>query len=350
VRSRQVVCLIALAVLGAACTSGTTISTTTSVPTTTSTTVPRHPTPTIAVDLSATPAGWVPVAYGDAQISVPAAFAVVYRANGLCQIEMPAGVIVVGAPVRYYGCEGTRTSYLDPTLMSIRFEGTLGGTDSEAHKTINGITVFTTPDRVRVNAIFLSNYEVPSLGVEISAGGYLARRVLATLTRSPRTVALESSPAPAIPPGWHAVTFRGLTFDSPPSWTVTRTAVTGKDVGRPCSPSGVSFITTEVAFSTDRQPFPIAFCPILLYQRPQPPDDGVEVDAGGTFQFPVPLSFSAPCLHLHSLTVCPATSPDYSILFLKVTVPGHATPVIVSIGLAGNGTVARTILYSLRAA
>jgi hypothetical protein len=30
-----------------------------------------------------------------------------------------------------------------------------------------------------------------------------------------------------------------------------------------------------------------------------------------------------------------------------VTVPGRAKPVIVSIGLAGNGMVARTILYSL---
>ncbi|MGA3354583.1 MAG: hypothetical protein ABSD85_15580 [Acidimicrobiales bacterium] len=37
-------------------------------------------------------------------------------------------------------------------------------------------------------------------------------------------------------------------------------------------------------------------------------------------------------------------------LFLKVTVPGRSKPVYVSIGLAGNGMVARTILYSLRAA
>ena len=31
-------------------------------------------------------------------------------------------------------------------------------------------------------------------------------------------------------------------------------------------------------------------------------------------------------------------------------VPGRSKPVFVSIGLAGNGMVARTILYSLRAA
>jgi hypothetical protein len=39
----------------------------------------------------------------------------------------------------------------------------------------------------------------------------------------------------------------------------------------------------------------------------------------------------------------------YSILLLKVTVAG-SKPVYVSIGLAGNGMIARTILYSLRAA
>jgi hypothetical protein len=33
-----------------------------------------------------------------------------------------------------------------------------------------------------------------------------------------------------------------------------------------------------------------------------------------------------------------------------VAVPGHKQPVFVSIGLAGNGMVARTILDSVRAA
>ena len=59
---------------------------------------------------------------------------------------------------------------------------------------------------------------------------------------------------------------------------------------------------------------------------------------------------SANCLDLHSLTACPATAPDYSILVLRVTVPGRTKPVFVSIGLAWNGMVARTILHSLRPA
>jgi hypothetical protein len=62
------------------------------------------------------------------------------------------------------------------------------------------------------------------------------------------------------------------------------------------------------------------------------------------------LSFSAHCLDLHGLTACPATSPAYSILVLKVRVPVRDKAVFVSIGLAGNGMVARTILDSFRAA
>ena len=62
------------------------------------------------------------------------------------------------------------------------------------------------------------------------------------------------------------------------------------------------------------------------------------------------LTISTHCLSLRGLRACPATSPAYSILVLKVTVPGRSKPVYVSIGLAGNGIVARTILYSLREA
>jgi hypothetical protein len=135
---------------------------------------------------------------------------------------------------------------------------------------------------------------------------------------------------------------------------VTKTTVTGNDLARLCERFGLTFVRTEVDVSTDRRPFPLnVSCFSGPSPRPQPPTDGIEVDAGRDIQFPVLLSFSKHCLYLHGLAVCPATSPQFSILVLKVTVvalQGPVTPVIVSIGLAGNGMVARTILYSLRAA
>ena len=97
---------------------------------------------------------------------------------------------------------------------------------------------------------------------------------------------------------------------------------------------------------------PNCFLPNLPSPAPQPPKNGVEVDGGSEngFPFPVALSFSKQCLDLHGLNACPATSPAYSILFLRVTGPSLPKPVLVSIGLAGNGMVARTIMHSLRAA
>jgi hypothetical protein len=85
-------------------------------------------------------------------------------------------------------------------------------------------------------------------------------------------------------------------------------------------------------------------------QLPRAPSDGLRFDVGAPFPISPKQFLSANCLDLHGLTVCPATSPDYSILVLRVTVPGRTKPVYVSIGLAGDGMVARTILYSLRAA
>ncbi len=111
----------------------------------------------------------------------------------------------------------------------------------------------------------------------------------------------------------------------------------------------MAFSSVAVTLSTDARPYPVLFCPYIP-QTAQPPKDGVQVDSGLRNEPQVALSFLTHCLKVHGLTACPATSPAYSILVLKVTVPGRTKPVLVSIGLAGNGMVARTILYSLRAA
>ena len=82
---------------------------------------------------------------------------------------------------------------------------------------------------------------------------------------------------------------------------------------------------------------------------PRLASDGVRVDSGSRFPAPPRRFISKHCLNRNGLQACPATSPAYSVLVLRVTVPGRAEAVFVSIGLAGDGIAARTILYSLRA-
>jgi hypothetical protein len=208
---------------------------------------------------------------------------------------------------------------------------------------LNGLRVYLGP-----NDLTLFSYYVPDLGVEVIANGHMARRIIDTLTSSPRTEALAPGPAPPIPTAWHTVAFEGMSVSSPRSWPVTRTS-NGLGIGNVCATTlGVALNSQAVVLSTDlhQQFLP---CPLEL-PRPQLPNEGLQVDAGSNLELPPGLAFSTHCLDLHGLTACPATTPAYSILILRVTVPGHTGPLSVSIGLAGNGMTARTVLHSLRVA
>jgi hypothetical protein len=208
---------------------------------------------------------------------------------------------------------------------------------------LNGVLVY-----LGANGVSFIDYYAPSLGIEVAANGILARRVAETLSRSPRTNVLATAKAPSVPATWHSASFAGLRFSFPASWPVIRTQLT-TGLGSRCGVAGVALSGTTVTLSTDLRPFlevPCAYIP----QSPEPPTSGVQVDSGLLLEPRVTLAFSSHCLRLHGVTACPATSPGYSILVLRVKVPGRTTPVFVSIGLAGSGAVARTILYSLAAA
>ena len=304
------------------------------------TTVPTTAKVLPAVDLSATPAGWVPVAFGNAQISVPAAWWVLYDSPP-CPTGSPTGEVFVNPPPGAFACPleiapgpSTTVSFGPPRSP---LSTVLGHPE-----VINGISVYpypTGPPR---------SYLVPSLGVEITVDGPLGQRVLHTLTWSPRSVVFASGSSPVVPSSWQQVTFAGLRFSAPENWPVNRTQVT-PGLGAICGEQGVAFSDTTVTLSTDARPLLRPPCP-LIRPTPQQPENGVQVDSGLRTEPTVTLSLSAHCLVLHGLTACPATSPAYSILVLRINVPGRDKPVFVSIGLAGNGMVARTILYSLRAA
>ena len=296
------------------------------------------PTRLPVVDLSATPAGWVAVADGDVQISVPPTWGVLY--NSGCPTGSPPGEVLVN-PVAQpcapdWGPRNLVWLYL-PATLRISYQH---------RRVINGLSVYGD----------LGNYFVPSLRLQVSLSGPFAQRILHTLTRSPHAVALASGPASSVPSSWHLVTFAGLGFSVPANWPIARSSGAAFGLGTPCATPGVAFpnnaaslLSYGVTLDTDTHFLPFPACGTETPLN-QPPMDGVQVDSGSHVHFGVTPSFSAHCLKLHGLTACPATSPAYSILVVRVTVPGRSKPVYVSIGLAGNGMVARTILYSLRAA
>ena len=293
-----------------------------------------------AVDLSATPAGWVPVAFGNAQISVPAAWWVLYNSYP-CPTGSPPGEVFVNPPPGAFACP-LEIAPGSSTAVSFGPPRSPHSTVLGHPEVINGILVYCYPTGPQ------SSYLAPSLGVEITVDGPLGQRVLHTLTWSPRSVVLAPGSLPAIPSSWRYVSFAGLRFSVPANWPITRIQVT-PGLGAMCQRQGVVFSGTTVTLSTDRHPLLVVLCP-LFPSTPQPPENGVQVDSGLRTEPTVTLSLSAHCLVLHGLTACPATSPAYSILVVRMNVPGRSKPVFVSIGLAGNGMVARTILYSMRRA
>jgi hypothetical protein len=333
---RRALALLAVALLAAACTSGGpaakgTTSTTTKGTTPTTTTVP----PSLVANV--TPPGWVPVDYGDAQISVPADWNVGYDAG--CPYTQLPGTVLVGQ-LGNATCPSTAGAGSRP-WVHLGPEPAVIGTGADIRMTVNGILVLRGPSGPAADR---SAYVVPSLGVSLQLVGAEAQHVLATLTYSPRAHVLSGGPVPAVPSSWQRYPFAGISFAAPGDWQVRSIDYYGGYCGTP----GVSALRS-VTLSTDTRRIPQPMCPVAIPVL-RPASDGIWVDAIADRAVPTPTGPAAHCLDLHGLSVCPYANPAFGILYLLVSGPRLPHDVMVEIGLAGDGTVARTILYSLRAA
>lgn len=290
------------------------------------------------VDLAATPKGWVPVDYGDAQISVPAKWRVAYRSPACGSAVAPGELFVNPVPFTFSCMELVRNQVeVRPLITSAVWRGL-------PRRAVNGIAVYGTTSSKA------GPYYAPSLDVEIDVQGPLGKRVLDTLTWSPRAVAQTAlilaraqTPAPA---SWRSESFDGISFSVPNTWRTVHTSHV-VPIGGPCAPEGVALpYHSGVLLSTDRLPA-LSGCPVPAlrsYEQPKVPTNGVQIDGGP--RAPT-VTKSSNCVGPRGLWVCVATY-KYSILVLKVTVENRVRPLILSIGLAGSGTVAKTILDSLQ--
>jgi hypothetical protein len=154
-----------------------------------------------AVDLSATPAGWVQVAFGNAQISVPSTWWVLYNSPS-CPTGSPPGEVFVNPPPGVFHCPA-ETAPGPSTTVSFEPPRSPLSAVLGYPEVINGLLVYPYPAGPQ------SSYLVPSLSVEITVDGPLGQRVLHTLTWSPRSVVLAPGSSPAVPSSWRYVSFAG---------------------------------------------------------------------------------------------------------------------------------------------
>jgi hypothetical protein len=175
-------------------------------------------------------------------------------------------------------------------------------------------------------------YLVPELGVQVTARGPLARRVLATFTRSPLAVALAPGPASPAPPSWRWYSFGGVRFAAPASWPALNSTPYG------CWPD---IQARAVAQLTSRN---------TNMSCPGPPGTagwaagklGVEVDSGQAAASQGVHIDPGPCQRLHGLRACISQQPGgLGWLTLSAFPAGASTPTVMRIGLAGSGVVSR---------
>ena len=292
-----------------------------------------------------TTAGWVPVDYGNAQVSVPPG--AVISSNGCPDPGAPVTVHLGRQPAGVFNCPLEPAGVTVVTLESLPAGWSTSGLAAHA---VNGIEEFS-----KVNDVVEAEELVPSLGVEVQASGPLASRVLGTLTRSPRGVVLAGGRTPRVPRSWHRVTFGGLSVAVPATWPVQHTT----DEGTPCErqppwePGPVAGAGSQPIVILDAGQGPLPSCPATapaqVDQPVEPAKDGLVIDPG-----PVgPLSgatYDGPCTSVAGLRICPVKNPGQSGEFIFRVHTTSGKKVAVVIGDAVSGETARTILHSLRSA
>jgi hypothetical protein len=132
-----------------------------------------------------TPVGWVPVAYRGAQVSFPPSFETVTatppRPGDIVPLTLDASSVASGGV-----CVGPR-GFGTTEVCLLPMRQVPSPYASEKPAILNGVPVYLAPN---------GDYYVPSLGVEVTASGPLARRIVDTLTRSrlPTTGCMHAKP------------------------------------------------------------------------------------------------------------------------------------------------------------
>jgi hypothetical protein len=291
-------------------------------------------------DVSGTPAGWSPVPYESAQLSVPGSSWLVESSQQLsCGFPQVTGMIFAGvkpAIPKDFGCDVTASlAWILPAGQIPK-----GIKHRKPTAVINGIPVYRLPSVKGTTA-----YLVPELGVRVGARGKLAARVLATLTRSPLSVVLRRGPAAPVPAGWTWRQFGGVRFATP-SWSL-QSENQWSTCGTGLQPS--SLLLIDATKPPLYLPCPLEI-PTAVADQAQP---GLTVVTGKYAAQSVGESYAS-CQSRGGVRICLSSVTGQGgflsgVLIFSVSRPKHATTFFL-LGLAGSGASARAVFDSIRAA
>ena len=286
-------------------------------------------------------AGWAPVPYRRAQLSVPGLWLVETPGQVSCD-PRSKGMIFAGSrpriPKSVTGCRlAASLAWIVPAGHIPR-----GITHRKPSAVIHGIRVYrlpAAPGSVR--------YLVPGLGVRVGARGPLARRVLATLARSPLAVVLGRGPSGPVPARWVWRRFGGVRFAVPRSWRLQR-----QHQWATCGTGIVprSLLLIDATRPPAALPCPYPF-PTAADEQGQP---GLTVVTGKYAAKSVGEHF-ARCMVRRGDRICLSSVTGQGgftggALIFSVSRPHQHGASFFLLGLSGSGTLARAIFGSIRAA
>jgi hypothetical protein len=287
------------------------------------------------------PAGWAPVPYRNAQLSVPGPWLVESPQLVWCGFSHSGGMIFAGARPEIPKGLGCR---LTASVAWILPAGPIRKAVAHRRPTavIHGIPVYRLHSG-QGSVLYL----VPDLGVQVGARGPLAQRVLATLTRSPLSVVLRRGPAGHVPATWTWRRFGGIRFATPRSWSLQRedqwaTCGTGLEEG------------TLLLVDATKPPMPLpcpAQLPIASADQAQP---GLTVVTGKYAADSVGQGYAS-CQVRHGVRICLSTLTGQGgifggVLVFTVARPHQHVASFLILGLSGSGAGARATFDSIRLA
>jgi hypothetical protein len=292
---------------------------------------------TVRVDTAATPPGWAPVPFGNGQLSVPASWYVTVSTGGSVCGLASEHVLVRQAPLSVFTHPSNCLIGQDDVVVA---PVSKVGPPRYGTMLVNGIRV-----DLRAPVSDGESYVVPEFHMALLATGPLARRILGTLTYSPRAFVLGSSRLP-VPRGWVSYAFGGVRLSAPSGWKLNRYSWWGG------CPFGLDNDTVQLSTAVT---FSAPGCPLGAQTAgSQAARYGIVVGAG-------PMADAVgvdphECWNLRGMRACSAQFGGTSfggenldgVLTLTVTVPRQPKPVVVEIGLAGTGATALAILDSIR--
>jgi hypothetical protein len=285
-------------------------------------------------------AGWAPVPYRRAELSVPGQWLVESPDQQFCGPTFK-GMIFAGLKPAIQKGQGCG---LTASLAWILPAGHLpaGLKHRKPTAVINGIPVYGLP--AGPHSV---QYLVPKLGVRVGARGPLARRVLATLAPSPLSVVLGSGPAGRVPANWVWERFGGVWFATPRSWQSEN-----ENQWATCG-TGL-FADTRLLIDAKKQPAALpcpAFIPTAQAQESEP---GLTVVTGKYAAESVSENFTR-CQVRQGTRICLAKITGQGgafsgVLIFSVSRPHHHPATYFLLGLSGSGNRARAIYDSIRLA